>query len=125
MAEKLCNLKKSGSSGGGSTETLLWQNSGTTQPSFPITLSQSIDNFSKIVIEYLPNTSVNDIYKIEVPSSAISNSQLANGNPIAGSLYSNAGRYLYFYTTTDRTKLYGAGSNLSNTNIIMAIYGIA
>ena len=111
--------------GGGLTETVLWENNGSTQPSNPINLSQSIDNFSKIAIEYLPNTSATDTYRLEVPSSAITNSQLANGNPIIGSLYSSGSRYLYLYTASDRSKLYFEGSNLTNTNIIKKVIGIS
>lgn len=75
MAEKLCELRKKGGGGGRYTETSLWTNSAPTSnfAAQTVTLSDSIDNYKYIAIEYkyAPDTSdsftsiysVNDLKK--------------------------------------------------------------
>ena len=128
MAEKLCSLKKSGSSGGGGSQgTLLWQNSGTTAPSSPIQLSDSLANYTKIRIDFLYESTDSDTSTLIMPIANLGAGPTPLYNQMRGVARYSSSQVpfrVYGINSANATQLHMYTSN-NNLYIPMAIYGIA
>lgn len=85
---------KGGDGGGGRTETVLWENTGTTNPD-TITLSEPITNFDEVVIEA--------IYTSDVGSYRYASTWLASADLVGMRLQLNDEQYYCAYTLTTST----------------------
>ena len=112
------------SQGGGGEEVLLWENSGTSDPANPISLSDSKDNYSKIRIDWLPINTESNVVTTIVPSNLIQDNYLSNGTISLYTVYSSGGRGRYVYTASGQHDKIYLTSSLTNCCIPIKIYGI-
>jgi hypothetical protein len=128
-----------GAGGEKTTETLLWENSNTStaRSSLDATLSQSLQNFQKIRVEYSYNTGSSnaDYYVVFPVKDANGDYMFPSGNGkqrmnVGLNSASGNGYVRYFYVTSDTVIHFGSAyrinaSGNNNANLIpWKIYGI-
>ena len=133
MAEKLCSLRKSGSSGGGGSQgTLIWSNSNTTLTlaSGQITLSSNLSNFTKIRIKwYVGGSSAvtrDETKECEalIPVAIIPTGSFA-GAPGIGGVVGNTGCRYFNRNNGDADNTLRQTASIATAYVPWEIYGIS
>lgn len=131
MAEKLCELKKSGADGGGWTETVLWTNPDLDVPytSTSITLNSSVAEYDYLKFEWRFRGSSTDSHRDDlVPILILDTSEYVQSNSTTPSFISpriragslNWSRTFYYVSDTEVYMSVPGGSG-SITNGAMCI----